>query len=102
MAPIRSDASFSLEKKSTFWSPNGRGGNCRLLRPAKLPESTRFHDLRHTAASLALAAGTHAKVVQEMLGHASIALTLDTYSHTIPSMGREAAERLDTLLAEAP
>jgi len=36
-----------------------------------------------------------------MLGHASIALTLDTYSHTIPSMGREAAERLDALLAEA-
>ncbi len=72
-----------------------------LLRRAKLPEATRFHDLRHTAASLALAAGTHAKVVQEMLGHASIALTLDTYSHTIPSMGREAAERLDALLAEA-
>ena len=72
-----------------------------LLRRAKHPEATRFHDLRHTAASLALATGTHAKVVQEQLGHASIATTLDTYSHTIPSMGREAAERLDTLLAEA-
>ncbi len=54
---------------------------------------------RHSAATLALAAGTHPKVVQEMLGHASIALTLDTYSHTIPSMGREAADRLDTLFA---
>jgi len=73
-----------------------------LLRRAKLPEATRFHDLRHSAATLALAAGTHPKVVQEMLGHASIALTLDTYSHTIPSLGREAADRLDALLAEQP
>jgi integrase len=40
--------------------------------------------------------------VQEQLGHASIATTLDTYSHTIPSLGREAADRLDTLLAEQP
>ncbi len=71
-----------------------------LLRRAKLPEATRFHDLRHSAATLALAAGTHPKVVQEMLGHASIALTLDTYSHTIPSLGREAADRLDALLAQ--
>ena len=64
------------------------------------PRATRFHDLRRSASTLALAAGTHPKVVQEMLGHASIALTLDTYSHTIPSLGREAADRLDALLAE--
>ena len=90
---------------------NHRGGPLRrsnlyrrsvkpLLRRAKLPQATCFHDLRHSAATLALAAGTHPKVVQEMLGHASIALTLDTYSHTIPSMGREAADRLEALLAE--
>ena len=58
----------------------------------------RFHDLRHTCASLLLAAGTHPKVVQERLGHATIALTLDTYSHVVSGMQREAAEKLDEVL----
>jgi len=51
----------------------------------------RFHDLRHTHATLALAAGVHPKVVSERLGHAGIAITLDTYSHAIPAMQEEAA-----------
>jgi integrase len=58
----------------------------------------RFHDLRHTAASLLLSAGTHPKVVSEMLGHATIVLTLDTYSHVIPAMHSHAAETMDRLL----
>lgn len=58
----------------------------------------RFHDLRHTAATLLLAQGTHPKIVQEMLGHAQIALTLDTYSHVLPSMQAEAAEKMRSLL----
>src|SRR5207253_265955 len=58
-----------------------------LLTRAGLPE-VRFHDLRHTAASLLLAMGEHPKVVQELLGHASITLTMDTYSHVISSMQR--------------
>jgi integrase len=57
----------------------------------------RFHDLRHTAATLLLAQGVHPKVVQERLGHAQIAMTLDTYSHVLPSMQRDAADRLDAL-----
>ncbi len=51
----------------------------------------RFHDLRHTAATLALEAGVHPKVVQERLGHASVQITLDTYSHVQESVGKDAA-----------
>ncbi len=68
-----------------------------LLRRAGLPR-IRFHDLRHTAATLLLLQGIHPKVVQERLGHSQISVTLDTYSHVLPSMGREAATRLDALL----
>jgi integrase len=68
-----------------------------LLRRAKLPEVT-FHALRHTAATLALAAGVNPKVVQERLGHSSVTLTLDTYSHAVPTLGRDAADRLDALV----
>ncbi len=69
----------------------------RLLRKAGCPE-IRFHDLRHTAATLLLLQGIHPKVVQERLGHSTIGMTLDTYSHVLPGMGREAADRLDQLL----
>ncbi len=68
-----------------------------LLRRAELPNVT-FHALRHTAATLMLRAGIHPKVVQERLGHSQIALTLDTYSHAVPTLQRDAADRLDTLL----
>jgi integrase len=60
----------------------------------------RLHDLRHTHATLALAAGIHPKVVSERLGHSSIAITLDTYSHAIPALQEEAAERIASLLAD--
>jgi integrase len=71
-----------------------------LLKRAGLPP-IRFHDLRHTAASLMLTAGIHPKVVQERLGHSSISMTLDTYSHLIPSLQREAADQLDELIGSA-
>ncbi len=61
-----------------------------LLEKAGLPE-IRFHDLRHTCATLLLGRGVHPKLVQELLGHATIAMTLDTYSHYLPSMGDQAA-----------
>jgi hypothetical protein len=51
----------------------------------------RLHDLRHTHATLALQAGIHPKVVSERLGHATVSITLDTYSHAIPAMQEEAA-----------
>jgi integrase len=57
-----------------------------LLKRARLPQ-IRFQDLRHTCATLLLSRNVHPKYVQELLGHASIAITLDTYSHAIPGMG---------------
>jgi integrase len=68
-----------------------------LLKRAGLPDVS-FHALRHTAATLALAAGVNPKVVQERLGHSTVALTLDTYSHAVPTLGRDAAKRIDALL----
>ena len=61
----------------------------------------RFHDLRHTAASLLLTRGVHRKVVQETLGHATIATTMDTYSHVAPSLHREAATLMDDILSQS-
>jgi integrase len=71
-----------------------------LTRPgAHGPEPViRFHDLRHTMATMLLLANVYPKVVQEGLGHASISMTLDTYSHLIPSMQQAATEALDKLL----
>ena len=69
-----------------------------LLERAGLPRTFRFHDLRHSAATLLLGMGTHPKVVSAMLGHSSIAITLDLYSHVTPTMGREAAVAMDAAL----
>jgi integrase len=69
-----------------------------ILAAAGLP-NIRIHDLRHTCATLLLAAREHPKVVQERLGHASIALTLDLYSHAVAGMQEEAATKLEAMLA---
>jgi integrase len=69
----------------------------RMLKEAGLPD-IRFHDLRHTAATLMLQQGTHPKIVQERLGHSDISMTLNTYSHVLPGMQDEAAGKLDELL----
>ena len=55
----------------------------------------RFHDLRHTCATLLLGKGVHVKLVQELLGHSTIAITLDTYSHVLPGMGDGLADTMD-------
>ena len=68
-----------------------------LTKAAGLPR-IRFHDLRHTAATLMLQQGVHPKVVQERLGHSSISMTLGTYSHVLPSLQEDVADRLDELL----
>jgi integrase len=57
------------------------------------------HDLRHTCVTLMLAGGVHPKVVQEMLGHANVTITLDTYSHLLPDMQDIVVEKLDDLLS---
>ncbi|MGA7731122.1 MAG: tyrosine-type recombinase/integrase [Chloroflexia bacterium] len=59
----------------------------------------KFHELRHTCASLLLAQGVPMKVVQEILGHSDYYLTANTYSHVVPELKREAADRLDALFA---
>lgn len=63
---------------------------CRLLNASGVPR-VRFHDARHTTATLMLGQGIRAKLVSEMLGHASVAITLDLYSHAAQTMHREAA-----------
>jgi integrase len=68
----------------------------RLLEKAGLPE-VRFHDLRHSTATLLLSEGVHPKVVQEILGHSEINMTMDTYSHVLPTMQKDAMSRLDNL-----
>ena len=61
----------------------------------------RFHDLRHAHATHLLASGIHPKVAQERLGHSSIAITMDTYSHVLPGMGADAAKRVGDALQAA-
>jgi integrase len=68
-----------------------------LLRAAKL-RHIRLHDLRHTCATLLLAQGIPARVVMETLGHSAIAVTMNTYSHVMPSLLRDAADRMDEVL----
>jgi integrase len=69
-----------------------------LLARADLPP-IRFHDLRHTAATLMLARGVHPKIASEMLGHSTVAITLDLYSHVSPSMQQQAAAAMDSVLS---
>lgn len=68
-----------------------------LLKKAGLP-SIRFHDLRHTCASLLLGQNEHPKVVQDLLGHSSVSLTMDTYSHLMDGMRKSAAQKMESLL----
>lgn len=70
----------------------------RLLTKASLPADVRFHDLRHSCASLLLAQGTHLRVIMELLGHSSISLTANTYSHVMPAAMREAADTMHAIL----
>jgi len=61
-------------------------------------QNLRFHDLRHSHATLLLKVGIHPKIVSERLGHANIGITLDTYSHVLPGLQEKAAERFDEML----
>lgn len=75
-----------------------RGSFLPLQAAAKIAPPVRFHDLRHTAATLMLGAGVHPKIVSERLGHASIGITMDQYQHVAPTMQREAAAKVSRLL----
>ncbi len=101
---------------AAFWRDHGlvfpsivgtplSGGNLTrafkaTLKRAGLPEGTRFHDLRHTCATLLLRQGVNPKYVQELLGHADISLTLNFHSHVLPDMGA-AAGAMDAALEYA-
>ncbi|MGB9868215.1 MAG: site-specific integrase [Bacillota bacterium] len=69
----------------------------KILKKANLPR-IRFHDLRHTCATLLLAQGVHPKLVQEQLGHSEISVTLDLYSHVTAPMMKETAVKMDQIL----
>lgn len=68
-----------------------------LLVAAGLP-AVRFHDLRHTAATLLLAQGVDPRTIMETLGHSQISLTMNTYSHVLPSLQEEAAAKMNAIL----
>jgi integrase len=83
------------------WLPDRFTGSFRrLVRTAKLGH-IRFHDLRHSHATQLLMQGVHPKVVSERLGHSSISITLDTYSHVLPGIQEEAAAKIDAALRRA-
>ncbi|HET9530132.1 MAG TPA: site-specific integrase, partial [Blastocatellia bacterium] len=69
----------------------------KILTKAELPD-IRFHDLRHSCATLLLAQGVHPRIVMDLLGHSQIGLTMNTYSHVIPAMQNEVANRMDEIL----
>lgn len=93
---------YNLVFTSTIGTPLSRRGIERrhfkpILERAKLP-NIRLYDLRHSCATLLLVTGENPKVVSERLGHASIVLTLDTYSHCLPTMQKSATDKLEELL----
>jgi integrase len=72
----------------------------RILEKGNLPKM-RFHDLRHTHATLMLQQGEHPKIVSERLGHANTRITMDTYSHVLPNMQQEAVDRFEKMLLDS-
>ena len=70
----------------------------RMLKRSGQASTFRFHDLRHTCATLLLKQGVHVKFVQELLGHSDVRLTLNVYSHVLPDMGEAAAGAMDEAL----
>jgi integrase len=91
---------FPSQKGTTMSAKNLTARSFKpLLAKAGLPRSVRLHDLRHTCATLLLGKGVHPKIVQELLGHATIAITLDTYSHVLPNMQSEAVAAMESALS---
>jgi integrase len=72
----------------------------RLAKRTGLPSTVRFHDLRHTCATLLLSKGIHSKIVQEILGHSTVSITLDTYSHVLPNMQKEAVRAMEGMISK--
>lgn len=93
-----SDQGFVVATKTgNFVLPTNLSRSFRTIRNKLDIKQIRFHDLRHTHASLLFKENVHPKIVQERLGHSSIETTLDTYSHMLPNMQKTAAKKLDEL-----
>jgi integrase len=94
-SPVFCDTQGSWLRRSNFLRSSFKA----IIARAEVPQ-IRFHDLRHTCASLLLLADVNVKVVSERLGHASIQLTLDTYSHVLPTMQQKAAEKMNAVFIQ--
>ena len=75
-----------------------KGSFKRLLAQAGIEKPVRFHDLRHTCATLLLGKNINSKIVQELLGHSTITTTLNIYSHVLPTMQDQAAEAMESIV----
>lgn len=101
---LRSGADYNeqglvfADELGNFVHPDGFSKRFKRLQIAACVPVIRFHDLRHTHATMALQAGIHPRVVSERLGHSTVTMTLDTYSHVLPAMQEDAAERVASLL----
>ena len=96
----RDDGLVFTSKVGTLINPSNlrRRSFAPLLQRAGLAQ-IRFHDLRHTCATLLLSRNVHPKYVQELLGNATVEITLDTYSHMIPGMGNHTARAMEDVFA---
>lgn len=94
----KSDLVFTSSIGTPADPRNIRRTLAQILADHDLPK-LRFHDLRHTCATLLLAQGTDARTIMETLGHSQITLTMNTYSHVMPQLQRDAAEKMDQMLA---
>lgn len=94
------DLVFAREDGSPLRPDSASRRFIELSKAAGVPR-IRVHDLRHTYATLALAAGVHPKIVSERLGHSSVAFTLDVYSHVVPALEEEAASLVARLITGA-
>ena len=92
-SPARTALPFHPDSLSSGFERLVRSINAGVGADERLP-AIRFHDLRQTYATVALVNGENPKVVSERLGHSTVGITLDTYSHVLPSLGREAANRI--------
>jgi integrase len=100
-APAKQTGLVFTAENGAALDPESVGRYFRQAVKKTMVPPIRLHDLRHTHATLALQAGVHPKVVSERLGHASVGITLDTYSHVMPGMQEEAAEKIDAGLRKA-
>jgi integrase len=94
---VESDLVFTTSIGTALDERNVRRDFEAILKQAKL-RPMRIHDLRHTCASLLLAQGVQPRVVMETLGHSQISITMDTYSHVMPALSVEAAQKMNAAL----